>query len=77
MVIGIAIRQREDLPLSLCARDLLASGTMKTAACFVRRPGALVAFAAQAPFNVLHQRFRFQQVRCVKAFCELLIDRLH
>src|SRR5262249_16315027 len=48
-----------------------------TTACFVRLPGARVAFAAHAPFKVLHQRFRFPQVRCVKAFCELLVDRLH
>src|SRR6516164_4010820 len=42
-----------------------------------RLAGALVAFAPHAPFKLLHQRFRFPQVRCVKAFCELLIDCLH
>ena|SRR5262252_989769 len=58
-------------------RTLHTGKKASTAACFVRLPGALVAFAAQAPFEVLDQRFRFPQVRCVKAFCELLVDRLH
>src|SRR5262245_13898167 len=42
-----------------------------------RLADALVPFAAPAPFKVLHQRLRFPQVRCVKAFCELLVDCLH
>src|SRR5215472_11508909 len=76
-------RSMGGLSPSRCARDGFwdheNSCTRKTstAACFVRLPGALVAYTAQAPFKVLHQRFRFPQVRCVKAFCELLIDRLH
>src|SRR5215510_1346466 len=86
MVIGIGIAQRVDLSPSRCARDLLASGTMtlvhtgkkaSAAATFVRLPGALVPSAGHAPFEVLHQRFRFPQVRCVEAFGELPIDCLH
>jgi hypothetical protein len=77
---------------SIAMREYFLAGTMKpymrakkasTVECFVRPPGALVPLAAQAPFvapapfKVLHQRFGFPQVRCVKAFCELLIDCLH
>ena len=78
----VAIAMREDF-LAGTMKPYMRAKKASTVECFVRPPGALVPLAAQAPFvapapfKVLHQRFGFPQVRCVKAFCELLIDCLH